>query len=141
MKFSSPKVVMTLKRRAFKKDKCIYLLVANKPIKYQVKRSKVIYIGTTKKGASRVSQSVVARGEPALGKHGITHIEAFVVSCKPRNKVSIWKKLEAAFVLAFRREHGAVPLYNNKLKYKKRTDEFEYFNEKTIAKTLSKFER
>lgn len=131
---------LTIVRQAIKKDKCIYILVVNKGIEYNWKKSKIIYIGTTKNGASRIGESVVEKAEKALLLHGVNKIEAFIVSCRPRKKVKMWNKLESAFVLAFRGEYGSVPKYNDKFKKKKPTDEFDYFNKETIIKKLATFE-
>jgi hypothetical protein len=133
--------VITITRKAFGQNKIVYFLVANKPIRYQLKRSRIIYIGTSKNGASRIGQSVIARGEPALGKWGVDKIEAHVAMCRPRQGVEIWKKLESAFVLAFRREYGVVPLYNTKLKKKLLKDEFDYFKETRLVEILSKYDK
>jgi len=135
------KPVITITREAFGQNKVVYFLVANKPMIYQLKRSRIIYIGTSKNGASRIGQSVIGRGEPALGKRGVDKIEAHVTMCRPRQGVEIWKKLESAFVLAFRREYGEVPVYNTKLKKKLPTDEFDYFKETRLVEILSKYDK
>ncbi len=124
------KPVMTIARHAFGQQKTVYILVANKSIYYKWKRkSRIVYIGTTKKGASRIGQSVVIRGEPALGQHGINQIHAYVAKCRPRKRVEIWKKLESAFLQAFKRHYGSVPLYNKQYQDRPVMDEFRFFYE------------
>ena len=133
--------VMTISRQALRQQKTVYILVANKPLYYKWKRkSRIIYIGTTKMGVSRIGQSVVARGEPALGKHGIRRIDAYVAKCRPRKAVEIWKKLESAFLQAFKRYYGLVPYYNKQYKDRPVTDEFKFFREDRLVKILAEFD-
>jgi hypothetical protein len=49
----------------------VYILAANKDFKYQNGRSRIIYIGATKRGAGRPAASAVNKASQAFGKlHG-----------------------------------------------------------------------
>lgn len=120
--------------------KLAYVLVADKKLKYPSGRSRIVYIGTTKKGRGRVAQSAATRADHILGLHGVFRFDARVVTCTARQHVKTWHKLEMALLLAFRELFGAVPVCNDKGKAKKATDHFNYFSKsrlKTILEDLS----
>ncbi len=115
------------------KEKLVYLLVADKKLKYSTGKSRIAYIGTTKKGVSRIAQSVAARAEDILSLRGVRAFHARVVTCPPRQKVRTWHKLERALLLEFRRAYGEVPLCNSHGSKIKETDEFTYFRKAGVA--------
>lgn len=45
------------------KMKLVYLLIADKRLKYKNGKSRIVYIGTTKKGVARIAQSAASRAE------------------------------------------------------------------------------
>src|SRR5947209_1040596 len=103
---------MTVARVGVKKRRLCYVIVANKLIKYPSGRSRVVYIGTTTKGITRLAQSAAQWAPEVLGTHGITSFKVHVVSCTPRQHVKTWRKLERALLLTFRDLYGTVPLCN-----------------------------
>lgn len=109
-----------------------YILVANKKIRYSDGRSRIVYIGTTKKGLSRISQSVAARAEDVLAIHGVDEFKARVVTCRRRQNVKSWHKLERALLLVFREMFGEVPLLNTHGKNITEVNEFELFAKSRI---------
>ena len=61
------------------KQKLVYVLVADKRLRYPKGRSRIAYIGTTKKGVTRIAQSVAKRAEDILSLHGVRTFHARVV--------------------------------------------------------------
>lgn len=118
---------MRVTRVTVGKQKLCYLLVVDKKLIYPDGRSRIAYIGTTKKGLTRISQSVAAKAEEALGLRGVSEFEARVVTCSPRSGVKTWRKLERALLLEFRGLFGEVPKLNKHGVRMKETDEFRYF--------------
>ena len=116
----------------------VYALVASKMLKYPYGKSKIAYIGTTKKGIQRVAQSVAFRADRILSLHGVHSFEARIVSCRRRQNVSTWKKLEDALLLEFRKEFGRVPRFNQKGAKMHESDEFDYFNENRIREIIDR---
>src|SRR5690348_927926 len=96
----SPSVTIT--REAVKSEKLVYIAVANKKLSYPNGKSKVAYIGTTKNGAHRMAASAASKAIEMLELRGIRTLEFFAVTCKSRQKVQTWKKLERALLLTFR---------------------------------------
>lgn len=122
------------------KKKLVYVILADKPLKYPWGKSKIAYIGTTKKGMSRFAQSAAAKADEVLSLHGVKEMEVRVVTCAARQAVKTWVKLERAMLLVFRQEFGSVPLCNTVGKNIRETDEFSYFTRrriKTIIDSLS----
>lgn len=109
-------------------DKMVYVIVANKRLKYEWgTRSKIAYVGTTKNGVSRMAQSAASLADRVLAKHGVTSLDVRVITCRPRQRVKTWRKLERALLLVFRETYGRVPEWNTQGKRIRATDEFTYF--------------
>lgn len=94
-------------------DRLVYLLIADRRLRYATGKSRIAYIGTTKNGASRIASSVAARAPDILAIRGVRSFEARVVTCKPRQNVKTWHVLERAFLLEFRDLFGEVPWCNS----------------------------
>ena len=109
------------------KSKLVYVLVADKKLKYASGKSRIAYIGTTKKGTSRIAQSVAARAEDILGITGVRSFYARIVTCRPRKHVKTWHYLERGLIIKFKEIFGEVPACNSHGKNMKRAKEFDYF--------------
>ena len=131
---------MQVTRVSVGNKKLVYLIVVPRALKYPWGRSRIVYVGTTEMGISRITQSVAQRAEAVLGHHGIKEFHVRVVTCGPRRHVRTWFKLESALVLAFRHRYGKVPVYNDTFQKKQITDEFEYFSRARIEGILRQFE-
>jgi hypothetical protein len=55
--------------------KLVYVILANKKIKYPSGYSPVVYIGTTQNGIARVAPSAAYRAEEILYDHGINSLQ------------------------------------------------------------------
>ena len=118
---------ISVTRIAIKGEKLVYVLVADKRLSYDEGRSRIAYIGTTKKGVSRIAQSVATRAKDILNLHGVRSFHARVVTCKPRQRVKTWFRLERALLVAFRERFGEVPKCNRKGKKMKEDGVFDMF--------------
>jgi hypothetical protein len=121
-------VAMRVTRVSIGKKKLVYVLVTPKPQRYELGRSRVVYVGTTKKGIARIAQSVAARANVALDLHGVEKFEVRVITCAPRQKVKTWEKLESALLIKFREMYGELPRLNKRGKRTGWRDEGDYFN-------------
>jgi hypothetical protein len=86
-----------------------WLAIADKRIRYPEGRSRIVYIGTTKRGARRVAQSIASRADKILTMRGVRSFHARMVTCRPRRNVKTWFLLKRALLVAFRERYGAVP--------------------------------
>jgi len=132
----NPKHAMQVTRISVGKKKLVYLILAKKSVKYPWGRSRVAYIGTTKKGMARIAQSVAARAEVILALHGVREFKVRIVTCPPRPNVKTWEKLERALLLVFRYKYGALPKCNSQGKKMKQKDEFKYFRRERLERIL-----
>lgn len=127
---------MTVKRVAIGSQKLVYCLLAGRAHPYRYGRSRIVYIGTTKNGVSRIATSVAAKAEKILSAHGVQELHVRVITCKPRQRVKTWLKLERAALLTFRELYGQIPRYNSQGSHMTETDEFEYFSRARIRRVL-----
>jgi hypothetical protein len=133
-----PNPALTVSRVAIPEAKLVYVLVANKKLKYPFGRSAIAYVGTTKKGLTRIAQSAAKRAEKIVSLHGVRSVSARVVTCARRQNVNSWLKLERAVLLSFRERYGAVPYCNSHGKKMVELDEFEYFSRGAIRRLVDK---
>ena len=99
-------IALEVHRLVISADKLVYVLLTNKKLKYMYGRSHVAYIGTTKKGVTRIMQSAANKAGELFELHGIKTLEAHIVTCQRRQAVQTWKKLERALLLEFRSRFG-----------------------------------
>jgi hypothetical protein len=116
--------------------KLVYVICANKKIKYTSGRSPIAYIGTTKKGIERVAQSVAYRADDILSKHGVNSFEVRIITCGVRRRVRTWRKLERALLLVFKERFGGVPYCNTVGKNFIEGDEFRYFSKRRVMNII-----
>jgi hypothetical protein len=116
----------------------VYILAANKYFKYRNGRSRIIYIGTTKKGAGRPAASAVDKASQAFGTlRGVKTIEVHITTCRPRRHLKTWKYLEAALLDTFWNRYHELPKYN-KVRPKPRAG---LFVTNALAKLIDRFDR
>jgi hypothetical protein len=116
--------------------KLVYALVANKRFKYPKGKSRVVYIGTTRKGSSRVAHSVSYLADAVLGMRGVRTMDARIITCRPRQRVRSWLKLERALLITFREMYGQVPHCNSHGRKMKVRDELGYFSPSRLRSVL-----
>ena len=131
---------ITVRRVSTKVQKLVYIMSTDKKRKYARGRSRIVYIGTTSRGINRMTSSVAARAKKILELTGVEEFTVRVVTCRPKQRVKTWHKLERALILTFREFFGEVPFCNSHGKKMKLTDEFSLFSKarlKTVLEDLS----
>lgn len=114
----------------------VYILAGNRYFRYKNGRSRIIYIGTTKRGAGRPATSAVNKASQAFGKlHGLKTIEVHIATCRPRKAMKTWKHLESSLLDAFRREYFELPKYNKV----RPTPKDGLFSPRALSKLVHKF--
>jgi hypothetical protein len=71
----NPKSVMTVHRRILKKTKLVYLITTAKPVRCRIGSSRVVYIGTTKRGVGRIAGSAAKRASEIMSTWGLKRAE------------------------------------------------------------------
>jgi len=100
------KPAMTVHRRILTKDRIVYLLVGKKPFKYKGGKSRIAYIGTSKRGARRIASSAAHRADEVFSRWGSRQMDVFIASCEARPGLKSWQYLERALLANF---FGAIP--------------------------------
>src|SRR5208337_4837439 len=103
----SKKPLLTVTRSRQWGARMVYIVVADKPYKYKSgRRSGVVYIGTTGKGAGRPATSAVAKASQAFTDlRGVKQIEVHIVTCRQRKGSRTWQHLESALLEAFKERY------------------------------------
>jgi len=129
---------ITIHRAAFGDDKLVYIARANKKIDYPTFRNKsrIAYIGTTKKGARRIASSAAWKGEQLLYDYGMKHLEFHIITCTRRSGVNSWRKLERALIIRFRERFGSPPKANKAGKFWRWKDEKHYFSQNKLDQVI-----
>jgi hypothetical protein len=138
LKVKPPKqALLTITRSRQWTDKMVYILATNKSHKYRNGRSKILYIGTTKKGAGRPAASAVNKASEAFyNLRGVKTIEVHLVTCAPRRAMQTWRRLESALLDIFRSKYFQLPKYN---KVRPTTKE-GLFSTKALTKIIDRFD-
>jgi hypothetical protein len=130
------KQAMQVSRVSIGKKKLVYVIVASKSLKYPWGRSRVAYIGTTKKGMARIAQSAAARAKQVLSLRGVREFHVRILTCAPRSNVRTWAVLERALLLCFRNRYGRLPLCNKMGQNTQSHGAFDYFNKDRLESLL-----
>jgi hypothetical protein len=137
----SKEPVLTVERSKQWRDRMVYILAANKPYKYASgRRSRIIYIGTTGKGASRPATSAVSKASEAFGElHGVRTIDVHLATCRGRKRMRTWEHLESALLVAFSELHFELPHYNKKKGTARYTEDISLFRLRALQKLILQF--
>ena len=119
----------------------VYLLAADKAHKYASgKRSYIIYIGTTGKGASRPAASAVHKASEAFHDlRGVKRIGVHIATCRGRKRMRTWEHLESALLAAFTGIHFELPRYNKRKGSMPHTEDIRFFRQKALEKLIRQF--
>ncbi len=133
--------VMAVNRKVLEHQRVVYLLVANRPIKYRHGKSRIAYIGTTSKGLARVATSVAFRAQAILSGYGLSTMEVHMVTCPPQRNVRTWILLERALICQFVQWFWEPPKCNAQGKNLRWTPKLDrYFTKKVIDDILTEFD-
>jgi hypothetical protein len=115
----------------------VYILAANKSFRYKNGRSRILYIGTTKKGGNRPAASAVNKASEVFYKlRGVKTIDVHIVTCAPRRAMQTWKRLESALLDTFRNRYFQLPKYNKI----RPTPRQGLFSIRALGKIIDKFD-
>ena len=132
--------MLTVVRSSQWNPRLVYILVANKTHKYKSgRRSRIIYIGTTGKGAQRPATSAVNKASEAFSLRGIKQIEVHLATCAGRKHIRTWQRLESALLATFRSLHFELPRYNKKKGADHYVEDVTLFRGKALQKLILQF--
>ncbi|QOZ25663.1 hypothetical protein XH93_20155 [Bradyrhizobium sp. CCBAU 51753] len=117
-------------------DEAGYVILIDKKYEYEKGRSRIVYIGTTKNGFSRVAQSAAAWADDIFALRGVREFEVRIITCQPRRNLMTWRILERALLLQFREQYGEIPAANTQGKNISERGEFRVFSRNRIQRVL-----
>jgi hypothetical protein len=123
-------------RECLRSKRLVYVIQADKKLSYLKGRSRIAYIGTTRKGVSRVLGSLAYRAKTILRWRGVRECHVKLLTCKARRGVETWRKLERALLVVFRELYGEVPRCNRQGSRMKPRDVFKYFRHPRVRRVI-----
>jgi hypothetical protein len=138
----SKESALTIDRSRMWKKRLVYVLVANKKFRYPSgRRTHVLYIGTTGKGAKRPAASAVEKAMSIFGDvHGVKQIGVYLLNSGSRQSVRTWQKLESALLAVFWQTYFALPRENKKRGEYIKEEDIRYFRRENLLRILRAFE-
>lgn len=130
------KPAITMRRVALEHERLVYVICADRKLKYEKGYSQIAYIGTTRNGVERVANSAAYRSWDVLWSRGVQSFDVRIVTCRPRQGFKSWLKLERALILAFRQKFGEPPMCNVQGRAMKLGDEFERFSYSRLSEII-----
>jgi len=116
----------------------VYVLRADKPIRYEVGHSRIVYIGETRRGTRRPAGSAASKAMRTFGVlHGIRRIDVHPLTFQGIQSVRMWEILERDLLATFKATYGEIPFYNQQGKGKKFSlDRIKYFRKSRLEKII-----
>ncbi len=139
--------VLTVDLAATNVQRLVYLLVANKPFWHVKDYTRIVYIGTTGSGISRIAGSASTRIKQASDEgtvSGLRRLDAYVVWAKGKRGAQtikgrkFWSILESALLIRFREKYDKPPPLNG-TGYMKENGEFAVFRRETIDRIINRY--
>jgi hypothetical protein len=119
----------------------VYIILADKRVRYPNGRSRVIYIGTTKRGSRRPASNAADKAMKAFEElYGVKNIHVHLLTCQARQAVKTWEELESALLVTFKFLYGKLPRFNYKMGSCRDVDDIKLFKEKKLRSILRGFE-
>lgn len=140
--------VLTVDVAATGVQRLVYLLVANKPFRYGKDYTRIVYIGTTASGVSRIAGSASKRIKQTIENGvvpGLRRLDAYVVWAKTKRGrqtsqgEKFWLLLERALLIRFCNKYGRPPPLNDTGHNMKEKREFSIFTRRTIDRIINRY--
>ena len=130
------KPAITMRRVALEHERLVYVICADRKLKYENGYSQIAYIGTTRNGVERVANSAAYRAWDVRWSRGVQSFDVRIVTCRLRQGFKSWLKLERALILAFRQKFGEPPMCNVQGRAMKLGDEFDRFSYSRLSQII-----
>lgn len=124
-------------RECIRKKRLVYVFLANKVLTYKKGKSRIVYVGTTKKGVSRILSSMAHRCKTALKLPGVKWCSAHILVPKRRPGLKSWEELERWMLVKFKEIHGEVPTLNKTGKRMKEKNLSKCFRPRRIERIIA----
>ena len=138
IRFDPANPAMTVFKTRYWKPRMVYVLRADKPIRYDAGHPRVVYIGETKRGTRRPAGSAASKAMRTFGVlPGIRRIDVHPLTFRGIQSVRMWEILERDLLATFKAVYGEIPFYNQQGKGKKfSVDGIRYFRKSRLEKVV-----
>ncbi len=131
---------MTITRAALRAEMVVYLICSVCPQKYDMGRSRILYIGTTSRGAKRYSTSLSHKAIECLEAWGVRELNIHTLAPGGDREDKLWLTLESDLLRAFKARYGTVPLKNTSGKNYRVAELSGAFTRRRLDSILAKYE-
>jgi hypothetical protein len=139
IRFDAANPAMTVFKTRYWKSRMVYVLRADKAIRYKRARSRIVYIGETRRGTRRPAGSAASKAMRTFGVlPGIRRIDVHPLTFRGIQSLRMWEILERDLLATFKATHGEIPFYNRQGKGKKcSVDRIKYFRKSRLEKVIT----
>ncbi len=139
IRFDAAYPAMTLIRSRYWKPQMVYILWADRPIRYEKGTSRIVYIGETKRGTRRPAGSAASKAMKTFGiVRGIRKIDVHPLTFQGKQNVKMWEMLERDLLSTFKDVFGEIPFYNQQGGGQKfSVDKIRYFRKSRLKKVVT----
>jgi hypothetical protein len=142
IRFDAVRPAMSIFRSKYWSKHLVYVVRADRKTSYPDGRSRIVYIGETKRGNRRAVASAAGVARQTFGfLRGFRQIDVYPLTFRGKQSVKMWEVLEHDLLSMFKYKSGRVPRYNSQGKGKGfAVDRIKYFRRerlKNIIESLS----
>lgn len=138
VRFDTTYPVITLNRSRYWVSRVVYILRADRPQKCKKGRSRIVYIGESKRGFRRFAASAAAKADRTFGVlRGVKRIDVHLLTFRGKRSVRLWEELESGLLAAFQARHECLPCFNKQGKSCKLED-VKYFRRRRLAAVIER---
>ena len=129
---------MSIFRSKYWSRHIVYVIRADKKASYPKGRSRIVYIGETKRGNRRPAGSAAGVAREAFGfLRGVRQVDVHPLTFKGKQSVKMWEVLEHDLLSMFKHMYGRVPSYNSHGKGKGfAVDGIKFFRKKRLENII-----
>ncbi len=139
IRFDPMNPAITVFNSRYLRPRMVYVLRADKLIRYKKGRSRIVYIGETSRGTKRPAGSAASKARMAFRPlHGVGRIDVHPLTFRGKQNVRLWEVLERDLLSTFKDVYGEIPCYNQQGKGKKfSTDRIKYFRPSRLRRIVA----
>ena len=129
---------MSIFRSKYWSRHVVYVVRADRKTSYPEGRSRIVYIGETRKGNRRPVSSAAGVARKTFGfLRGIRQVDVFPLTFRGKQSVKMWEVLEHDLLSMFKYLYGDVPRYNRQGKGKGFVvDGIKFFRKKRLENII-----
>jgi len=138
VRFDQANAALTVVNSRYWARRMVYVLRADKPLKYKKGRSRIVYIGETRRGTKRPASSAASKALQAFRTlRGVRRIDVHPLTFRGKQNVKIWEVLERDLLTTFKALFGEIPQFNRQGTGRKfSVDRIRYFRKRRLQKIV-----